>query len=109
MKLVEARAFLEQADRLITETYPLARDPKLFIPALRLVIKSCTLIDTQAARTIAETITEKLDAYADRVVEFPRGDVLVYADDQMRTTTLSLDQVTVAIDEAKRAYAEAYA
>ena len=52
--------------------------------------------------------SETLAAYDESVIEFPRADMLVFADESMRTTTLSLSQVTLLLDEAKRAYAEVY-
>lgn len=106
--IIEARGYIDHADRIMTETYPLAKDPKLFIPALKLTKRGLELIGTARSEDILATITDVIDAYAERVVEFPRGEVLVFADEQMRTTTVSYEQVLVAITETKHAYTEAY-
>lgn len=75
---------------------------------MRLVRDALERIGTKTADDIKATVADVLDAYADRVVEFPRGEALVFADERMQTTTLSKQQVTLTIDETKRAYREAY-
>ena len=102
---VSTRGYIDHADRLITDTYPLSRDPKLFIPALRLIARSLEDIGgSDALSSIRDTIA----AYDDRVIEFVREDLLVFANDAMRTNTVSLTQVHSLIEEAKRAYEEGY-
>ena len=80
-------------------------DPKLFVPALKLIKQSLEIIKSHEALA---TITDMITAYDERVVEFVREDVLVFADEKMRTTSISLAHVSIALEEAKRAYEEAY-
>ncbi|MFT4308395.1 MAG: hypothetical protein ACMXYM_03420 [Candidatus Woesearchaeota archaeon] len=54
------------------------------------------------------TVTETIEDYDERAVEFVRDDLLVFADEQMRTTSVSLTQVTLVLERARRAYEEAY-
>lgn len=75
---------------------------------MRLLRTALERIGTPNADEIRATVAQVLEAYDERVVEFPRGDVLVFADEAMRTTSLSRDQMTLTIDETKRAYNEAY-
>ena len=53
-------------------------------------------------------VTDMIHAYEERAVEFVRDDLLVFADDEMRVTSVSLAHVTIALEEAKRAYEEVY-
>lgn len=107
-RLTEARGYIDHADRLFSETYPVSEDPKLFIPTLKLLKRGLGLIETDKARDILATVSKVLDSYDERVVEFPRGTTLVFADEQMRTDSISSEQVAVAINETKHAYSEAY-
>lgn len=98
-----ARGQIDHADRLISETYRLTNDPKLFIPALKLIEQSLTMIEEDTTM-----IKNLIDAYDVRAVEFVRGTTLVFADENMHATSISESHVLEMLDRAKRAYAEAY-